>query len=118
MTEDPFDFFRGKVVHQGSGHRNCRMFRIPSGSKCIGYLVVDNVYLGHGQVGPLGQPFYNTVQARSGIFIYLPGPVLGKDHLITVPVCHKIHAQRKDQHDHHTLPAAGGIAHHDQQQGQ
>jgi len=103
-------FALGQHVDDAGGGRDGCVLRAAAGGKGVGRLLVDQIDLGHRDLGALGQLAHHGVEARRGGFIHLAGVVHLQHHLVREPVAEEVHAQGHDQGQHHAAAAADHAA--------
>ena len=72
--------------------------------------VVDQVDLGHGQIGAGRQVGNNVKEFRGGRPVNLTGTLHAQNHLVGVPIGKEVCACRKQEGEHHAALATYEIA--------
>ena len=105
MSQHTADFLIIQGIHQTSGNSHSCMGWITPCCKSIRGTTVNNIYLWHRQLCISCQSFYQAIQLRCTISIYLSGIIHLQHNAVTEPVGYKIEAQGYNQHQH-SSPAA------------
>ncbi|MPN40734.1 hypothetical protein SDC9_188273 [bioreactor metagenome] len=110
MRHDAAQFALGQHAHDTGGGRHRGVVGIAPGGKGVGLGLVDDVHLGHRQVGTLRQLAHHVVQIGRGTGIDLAGVVHLEHRLVGEPVGPQVHAAPQQQGNQHALLAADGTA--------
>ena len=115
VTQNASQLILVQDIGQGGVYCHSGMLRIAAGSKGIRHRTVNNINLGHRNVGLLCQLFHDAVKLRCAASIYLLGVVVRKHHFITVPIGVNIHGHTYKEHKRHALQAAEEVTDKHQQ---
>ena len=104
------DLLARQVAQQAGGGRHRGMLGIAAGREGVRLVLVDQVDLGHRQVGALGELLDDAEEFGGGLRPDLLRVAHAQHHLVAVPVGEQVHAERRDQRQHEAGMATQQIA--------
>jgi hypothetical protein len=96
-------------LQDAGGGRDGGVLGVAAGGEGVGLVFVDDVNLGHRQLGPAGQLAHHVVEVGRAGFVHLLRVVHAQHHLVGEPVGEDVHRAAEDQREEHPgLPADHG----------